>query len=112
MFCEVYLFDAPYHIDFAFDYSCADTVRVGDIVKVPFGRGDRLRYGVVTALKNEAEETAMKDYYFYKNEPIDKFEFKRKSLIRVCECSSVYDLLLFGSESGDVFIYELLSNIN
>ena len=80
---------------------------VNDIIVV----GNEEGKGFVFAV-NEAEETAMKDYYFYKNEPVDKFELKRKSLLRVCECSSVYDLLFFGNESGDVFIYELLSNIN
>ena len=37
MFCEVYILDAPYHIDRPFDYSCAEDISVGDIVRVPFG---------------------------------------------------------------------------
>jgi len=53
MFCEVYLLDAPYHIDRPFDYSCpADLVR-GSIVRVPFGRATRL--GVVTKIKESAD---------------------------------------------------------
>ena len=51
MFCEVYLFDAPYHIDRPFDYSCDETVKVGCVVKVPFGRANRLRLGVAVKLK-------------------------------------------------------------
>ena len=54
MYCEVYLFDAPYHIDRPFDYEAIDGVCRGSIVKVPFGKGDKLRHGVVTSLKNEA----------------------------------------------------------
>ena len=80
---------------------------VNDIIVIGNENGNGFVFAV-----NEAEETRMKDYYFYKNEPIDKFEFKRKSLIRVCEYSSVYELLFFGNENGVVFIYELLGNIN
>ncbi len=51
MFCEVYIFDAPYHIDRAFDYSLPfDAVR-GSIVRVPFGRANNLRLGVVAKIK-------------------------------------------------------------
>ena len=57
MFCKVYLFDLPYHIDRPFDYSCGDKVRLGSIVKVPFGKADRLRLGVVAALSDTTEES-------------------------------------------------------
>ena len=60
MFCEVYLFDAPYHIDRPFDYSCDDTVAVGSIVRVPFGRADKLRLAVVVRLKETAEGSNIK----------------------------------------------------
>ncbi|MBQ8689655.1 MAG: primosomal protein N' [Clostridia bacterium] len=51
MLCEVYIFDAPYHIDRPFDYSpIPDAVR-GAVVRVPFGRANKLRLGVVTAVK-------------------------------------------------------------
>ena len=55
MFCEVYLIDAPYHIDRPFDYSCGDNVYRGAIVKVPFGRSGNLRLGVVTRLKENTD---------------------------------------------------------
>ncbi len=51
MFYEIYLFDAPYHIDRAFDYESDLEISVGSIVKVPFGKADRLRLGVVTRKK-------------------------------------------------------------
>ena len=53
MLCEVYLLDVPYHLDRAFDYIAADGVCPGSIVRVPFGRANNLRYGVVTALKED-----------------------------------------------------------
>jgi len=55
MFCEVYLFDAPYHIDSAFDYAAIPDVERGRIVRVPFGRANKLRFGVVTAVKDKTD---------------------------------------------------------
>ena len=60
MFCEVYLFDAPYHIDRPFDYSCDESLTVGSIVKVPFGRADKLRRGVVTRVKDSSDGVNIK----------------------------------------------------
>ena len=51
MLCEVYLLDVPYHVDRPFDYSCDGSVRRGDIVKVPFGKSNSLRFGIVTLIK-------------------------------------------------------------
>ena len=55
MFCEVYLLDTPYHIDRPFDYSCDGGVKLGSIVRVPFGRSGRTRLGVVVALKDSCD---------------------------------------------------------
>ena len=52
MFCEVYILDAPYHIDRPFDYETDGSHTRGTIVRVPFGKGDRLRTGVVVRLKD------------------------------------------------------------
>ncbi len=60
MFCEVYLLDVPYHLDRPFDYECDDGVRLGAIVKVPFGKIDRLRYGVVVKLKDSVSSEKIK----------------------------------------------------
>ena len=51
MLCEVYLLDVPYHIDRPFDYFFTDGVGRGDIVRVPFGKSNSLRLGVVTLIK-------------------------------------------------------------
>ena len=56
MYCEVYLFDVPYHIDRPFDYLCPDNVRVGSIVRVPFGKANNIRQAVVTKIKDECEK--------------------------------------------------------
>ncbi len=52
MFCEVYLLDAPYHIDRPFDYSCQEGILPGSIVRVPFGKSGRTRLGVVVNVKD------------------------------------------------------------
>ena len=63
MYCEVYLFDAPYHIDHPFDYLCPDDVNVGDVVKVPFGRYNNLRNAVVTKIKDTTEGENIKEIH-------------------------------------------------
>lgn len=60
MVCEVYLLDVPYHIDRPFDYSCAPDTAVGSIVRVPFGRANNLRLGVITKTKASSEEENIK----------------------------------------------------
>ena len=58
MYCEVYLFDAPYHIDRPFDYSCSDDLKTGSLVRIPFGRANHLRAGVVTKAKTETLDSS------------------------------------------------------
>ena len=60
MYCEVYLLDAPYHIDRPFDYLCEDGVHPGAFVKVPFGKANNLRVGIVTAIKGESDGEGLK----------------------------------------------------
>lgn len=52
MFCEVYLLDVPYHLDRPFDYECSDGAVVGALVKVPFGKADKLRIGIIVKVKD------------------------------------------------------------
>ncbi len=54
MYCEVILTDAPYVIDRPFDYECPESTMVGSIVRVPFGKGDRLRTAVVLSKKDSS----------------------------------------------------------
>ncbi len=60
MFCEVYLFDLPYHLDRAFDYGVIDGVEIGSLVKVPFGKSNRCRLGVVMNIKTKTESPLIK----------------------------------------------------
>ena len=60
MLCEVYILDAPYHVDRPFDYLCTSDVKRGDIVKVPFGKSNTLRLGLVTAIKDAPEVDGLK----------------------------------------------------
>ena len=55
MIAEVRILDVPYHLDRPFDYLSDDETEVGTFVKVPFGRADKLRIGVVTATKQQSE---------------------------------------------------------
>ncbi len=55
VFCEVYLLDLPYHIDRPFDYISDGSVSVGDVVRVPFGKGGALRTGIVSVVKDKLD---------------------------------------------------------
>ncbi len=55
MIGEIYILDTPYQIDRPFDYLISEDVPVGSIVRVPFGRADKLRLGVLTGKKSEAD---------------------------------------------------------
>ena len=53
MLCKVHILDAPYHLDRPFDYSSEDTVRCGDLVRVPFGKSNSTRLGIVISVTDE-----------------------------------------------------------
>ena len=62
MYCEVYILDAPYHVDRPFDYRCDGSVQKGSLVRVPFGKANHLRVAVVTRIKERPEsEEGVKD---------------------------------------------------
>ena len=63
MYCKVYLLDVPYHIDRPFDYFAGGNVCRGAIVKVPFGKTDRLRLGVVFKICDTAESDNVKSVH-------------------------------------------------
>ena len=89
MFVEVYLFDAPYHIDYPFDYSADIPLRRGDIVKVPFGRSNRLRYGVVYRVKESTEGANVKPVH---SAVSDRFSFTEE-MLGLCLFLKEYTLL-------------------
>ena len=63
MYCEVFVFDAPYHIDRPFDYFCDGEVPIGSIVRVPFGRTNNLRTAVVVKLKEKSDSENVKSIH-------------------------------------------------
>ena len=52
----IYILDAPYHIDRAFDYLSEQPLSRGAFVRVPFGRADKLRMGVVYSSVGEISD--------------------------------------------------------
>ena len=56
MLCGVYILDAPYHIDRVFDYQSEQMLQRGAFVKVPFGRVNKLRMGVVYSVGGEVSD--------------------------------------------------------
>lgn len=64
MICEVYLIDAPYHIDRPFDYEIPPhlegEITSGRLVRVPFGRSNMERLGVVFGIKSDSDNKKLK----------------------------------------------------
>jgi len=92
MYCEVYLLDAPYHIDRPFDYSHGGDVRRGDIVKVPFGKSNSLRLGVVTAVKDVSAGEGIKPVHSVTH---DRFSLSEE-MLGLCLFMKEYTLCTLG----------------
>ena len=98
MYCEVYLLDAPYHIDTAFDYSCGDNLYRGAIVKVPFGNANKLRLGVVTSLKSKSDGANIKPVHSVVS---DRFSFTEE-MLGLCLFLKEYTLCTFGEAAKTI----------
>ena len=92
MYCEVYLFDAPYHIDRPFDYLCGDDISVGSIVKVPFGRNNSLRLAAVVKLKDTSDGENIKAVHSV----FDRHYSLSKDMIDLCLFMKGHTLCTFG----------------
>ena len=92
MYCEVYLLDAPYHIDRAFDYSLALPLCEGSIVRVPFGKANNLRLGVITKIKGECNEDGVKAVHSLVSE---KYALNPE-MLGLCFFLKEYTLCTFG----------------
>ena len=92
MFCEVYLLDAPYHIDRPFDYSCDDSVTVGSLVDVPFGKANAKRSGVVVRLKSSSDGENIKPVH---SVHLDRYSFSEE-MLGLCLFLKEYTLCTFG----------------
>ncbi len=98
MYCEVYLFDAPYHIDRPFDYSCDEDAHVGSIVNVPFGKANKLRQGVVVSLKDTAEGEKIKPVHSVMP---DRYSFNEE-MLGLCLFLKEYTLCTFGEAAKTI----------
>lgn len=92
MYCEVYLFDAPYHIDRPFDYLCYDDIRPGDIVRVPFGRNNSLRFACVTKVKDSCDAEGIKQIH----SRIDEAYSLSEEMLGLCLFMKGHTLCTFG----------------
>ena len=64
-YVNIYLLNSPYHIDKPYTYALPElpfsqTVKRGSLVAVPFGRGDRVSFGVVVGFSAPTEEIKIK----------------------------------------------------
>ena len=107
MYCEVYLFDVPYHIDRPFDYSTDREIRPGTIVKVPFGKGDRLRLGIVQRSKSTTESANTKPVHTI----IDGRYSLREEMLGLCLFLKEYTLCTFGEAARSVLPPGALSEV-
>ncbi len=98
MFYEIYLFDAPYHIDRAFDYESDRDIGVGSIVKVPFGKADRLRLGVVAKKKQECSMGGTKPVHSVLS---DRYSLNEE-MLGLCLFLKEYTLSTFGEAARAV----------
>ena len=106
MYVEVYLFDAPYHIDRAFDYFSDMSVERGRIVRVPFGKANRLRFGVVTAVKESAEGVNIKPVHSVLSDRPTISE----EMLGLCLFLKEYTLCTFGEAARTVLPPGMLSD--
>ena len=104
MYCEVFLLDAPYHIDRAFDYTAGQNVRKGDIVRVPFGRAGNLRTGVVASVRSEwgkpplSEDIVLKPVHSVTS---DLYSFNEE-MLGLCSFLKQYTLCTFGEAAKTI----------
>jgi [acyl-carrier-protein] S-malonyltransferase len=98
MYCEVYLFDAPYHIDRPFDYYTEGEVSLGCIVKVPFGRQNHLRLGVVTRLKEATDGDNIKPVHSVYD---DRYSLSEE-MLGLCLFLKAFTLCTFGEAAKTV----------
>ncbi len=107
MYCEVYLFDAPYHIDRPFDYLCDQSLMVGSIVKVPFGRANNLRLAAVTKIKDSCEGENIKSVHSV----FDQSLALSPEMLSLCLFMKLHTLCTFGEAVRCIIPAGALSDI-
>lgn len=96
MVCAVYILDVPYPIDRTFDYICPPSLEAslheGCFVRVPFGRSDMLRTGVVFSIKESSEQEQIKPVHAVMNDRLSL----SKDMLGLCLFLKEYTLCTFG----------------
>ncbi len=96
MFVKVYILDAPYAIDNVFDYECPEEllpkVTKGVFVKVPFGKANKLRVGIVTSLQQNSESEKTKPVH---SVIADHFSLNEE-MLGLCFFMKQYTLCTYG----------------
>ena len=93
MFIKVYILDAPYHIDRPFDYFHPTILSRGAIVRVPFGRANKLRAAVVVdAVENIDSEAEIKPVHSVMS---DRYSLSEE-MLGLCLFMKEYTLCTFG----------------
>ena len=98
MFCEVYLFDAPYHIDRPFDYFLDTEATEGSIVKVPFGKANKLRLGVIVKIKPSSDGGNLKPVHTV----YDRRYSLNEEMLALCLFMKEHTLCTFGEAARTV----------
>jgi len=93
MIYKVYILDAPYHIDRPFDYLSGEEIPLGSLVRVPFGRADRSRFGVVVGTEECAE--TLTELKYISRVLTDKYRLTPE-MLKLCSFMKEYTLCTFG----------------
>ena len=84
IFASVFILDAPYKIDKAYEYRIPDTLcdkaRAGALAVVPFGTGNKPRKAIIVSVSCESEYPSAKPVF---DIPETDF-FLKKELLEIC----------------------------
>ena len=105
MYCEVFIFDAPYHIDRPFDYLCDGDILPGSIVRVPFGRTNNLRWAVVIGLKEKSDSENIKSIHSVLGSEYCLSEEMLSCAKDICYDTGINDILWLCQDMRELELY-------
>ncbi|MBE6541912.1 MAG: primosomal protein N', partial [Ruminococcaceae bacterium] len=108
---KIYILDIPYHVDIAYSYyipqSLEDSITVGGIVEVPFGKGNRKMTGIVVDITDEECGEKIKPV----SSVIGEGPILSGELIGLCRFVKDYTLCTFGDAVRAVVPSAALSKV-
>jgi len=107
VFYEIYLFDAPISLDRGFDYEFDGEIAVGSIVRVPFGKQNKERLGVVTRRLVGSSEKQLKPVHAVLT---DRYSLS-EDMLGLCLFLKEHTLCTFGEAARAVLPPGALSEI-